>query len=66
MLALLALLNTAPKVMALDQTSQAIDLAQREVIAQQKRQDVQLKAIENHATKLLQQENNDSVKANRK
>jgi hypothetical protein len=45
MLALLALLNAAPKVMALDQTSQAIDLAQREEIAQQKRQDVQLKAI---------------------
>lgn len=66
MLALLALLNAAPKVMALDQTSQAIDLAQREVIAQQKRQDAQWKALEAKAAKLLGRKSEITVKSNTK
>lgn len=46
MMGLLILVSAAPRVMALDQTSQAIERAWKEQVAQQKQQEAKWKALE--------------------
>ncbi len=55
MMGLLILVSAAPRVMALDQTSQAIDRAWKEQVAQQKQQEAKWKALEAETAKFFGQ-----------
>jgi hypothetical protein len=64
LLALLIFLGAAPKAMALDQTSQAIDRAYKEQVAQHKKQEAHWKALETEATKFLEHWDRNTINLN--
>lgn len=66
MIALVAFLCAAPRIAEADRNWDQLNIAQSKEIAQQKKQDAELKALEDEASKLLAETNKDTGKSKKK
>jgi hypothetical protein len=65
-IALVTCLCAAPRIAEADRNRDYLNIAQSKEMAQQKKQDAELKAIEDEAAKLLEETNMNTGKPNKK